>query len=58
MIIGIIVGLLIWFVVPILLENSGQKKRKKKQQRAIAMTCRIIGIVIIAVSVLKHFLPI
>ena len=54
MIFGIVIGLLVWFVVPILFENSG-KKKKKKQQKAVAMTCRIIGINIIVVSVLKHF---
>ncbi|MBQ7495251.1 MAG: hypothetical protein IJT75_05800 [Bacteroidaceae bacterium] len=55
---GIIIGLLIWFVLPIVLDAAQTKKRKKKWKRAIEMTCRIVGIVIIVVAVLKHFLPI
>ena len=54
MVFGIVIGLLVWFVVPLLYENSG-KKKKKKQKAAVGMACRIVGIVLIVVSVLRHF---
>ena len=48
MIISIIIGLCIWFVVPILLEGHIKKKNNKK---AMKMTCKIIGIVVICIGV-------
>ena len=57
MIIGIIIGLLIWFVVPMFFSDRKRRKRKKKKkQQMIELTCKIIGIVIIAFSVIRHFL--
>ena len=50
-IIAIIIGLVIWFVVPILTNDALKKKAYKK---AVAMLCRIIGIAIIAVSVINY----
>ena len=56
MIIGIIIGLLIWFVVPMFFTDGKRRKRKKRKQQMIELTCKIIGIVIIAFSVIRHFL--
>lgn len=53
MIISLILGLCIWLVVPILLDGQIKKKKYKK---AIAMVCRIVGIVIIASAVLNYLL--
>lgn len=50
-IIAIIIGLVIWFVVPILTNDALKKKAHKK---AVAVLCRIIGIAIIAVSVINY----
>lgn len=52
MIIGIIVGLLVWLVVPLLFAE-GKRKRKSRRQRIIEMTCRIVGIVIIAAALVS-----
>ena len=49
MVISIIVGLCIWFVVPILFKGNV----KKKNREALNMLCRIIGIVIIAWAILN-----
>ncbi len=46
-IITIIIGLVVWLVVPILTNEAVKKKSHKK---AIAMLCKIIGIAIIAVA--------
>lgn len=46
---SIIIGLCIWFVVPILLEGHVKGKSNK---RAISMLCRIIGVVIIVWALL------
>jgi len=53
MIISIIIGLCIWFVVPILLEGQIKKKKNKK---ALSMLCRIIGLVIIAYALIHYLL--
>lgn len=52
-IITIIIGLIIWLVVPILTNDSLKKKTHKK---AAALLCRIIGIVIIIISVVNHLI--
>lgn len=51
MILSIIIGLCIWFVVPILLEAMIKKKNGKK---ALRMFCRITGAVIIAWSLFNY----
>lgn len=56
MIIGIIIGLLIWFVVPMFFAEGKRRKRKSKKTQMIELTCKIIGIVIIAYSVISRFL--
>ena len=56
MIIGIIIGLLIWFVVPMFLTDGKRRKRKKRKQQMIELTCKIIGLVIIVFSLVRHFL--
>ncbi len=55
MIITIILALCIWFVLPILLSSviKGSNNR-----RALAMTCRIIGIVIIIWTIAKAIIAI
>lgn len=50
-IVTIIIGLIIWFVVPILTNDVIKKKTLKK---AVAMLCRIVGITIIAVSIINY----
>lgn len=52
-IIPIIIGLVIWLVVPILTNDSVKKKSHKK---AIAMLCRIVGIAIIIISVANYLI--
>lgn len=56
MIIGIIIGLLIWFVVPMFFTDWKRRKRKKRKQQMIELTCKIIGLVIIVFSLVRHFL--
>lgn len=56
MIIGIIIGLLIWFVVPMFFTDGKRRKRKKRNQQMIELTCKIIGLVIIVFSLVRHFL--
>lgn len=56
MIIGIIIGLLIWFVVPMFFTDGKRCKRKKRKQQMIELTCKIIGLVIIVFSLVRHFL--
>lgn len=53
-IVAIIIGLVIWFVIPILTSDILKKKAHKK---AIAMLCRIIGIAIIAMSIINVMFP-
>lgn len=50
-IITIIIGLVIWLVVPTLISDMVKKKSHRK---AIAMLCRIIGIAIIVVCILNY----
>ncbi len=50
-IITIIIGLVVWLVVPILTNDMVKKKSYKK---AIALLCRIIGIAIIVVCILNY----
>lgn len=50
-IITIIIGLVIWLVIPILTNDAIKKKSHKK---AIAMLCRIIGIAIIVVAIVNY----
>lgn len=52
-IVAIIIGLVIWFVIPILTNDAFKKKAHKK---AIAMLCRILGIAIIAMSVINYII--
>ena len=52
MILKIIIGLLIWFVVPMFFTDG--KRRKRKKHRIIAATCKIIGGVIIAYAVIQE----
>lgn len=54
-VITIIIGLIIWFVVPIL---ANDKIRKKSHKKAIAMLCRIVGIAVIVVSVTNYIFSI
>lgn len=56
MIIGIIIGLLIWVVVPMFFTDGKRRKRKKRKQQMIELTCKIIGLVIIVFSLVRHFL--
>ena len=56
MIIGIIIGLLIRFVVPMFFTDGKRRKRKKRKQQMIELTCKIIGLVIIVFSLVRHFL--
>ena len=50
-IVPIIIGLVIWLVVPILTTDVIKKRSQKK---AVAMLCRIVGIAIIAVSIINY----
>lgn len=50
MIILIIIGLIIWLAVPIYLKG----KLKKNKYKAMVMTCKIIGIVIVVYGVLGY----
>jgi len=53
MILSIIIGLCIWFVVPILLEGHIKGKNNKK---ALRMVCKIIGVVIICWTIYNHII--
>lgn len=50
-VIPVIIGLIIWFVIPILTNDAVKKKAHKK---TIAMLCRIIGIAIIVMCVINY----
>lgn len=50
MVLSIIIGLSIWFVIPILLEN---KLKKKKNKAALKMLCKIIGLVIVIAALIN-----
>lgn len=52
MIISIIIGLCIWLALPLLFDG----KLKKNQRRAISMVCKIIGIVIIVLAIIRHLI--
>ena len=49
----IIIGLIIWFVIPILTNDAIKKKAYKK---AFAMLCQIVGIAIIAMSIFNYII--
>ncbi|MCD8297176.1 MAG: hypothetical protein LUC88_06340 [Prevotella sp.] len=51
MIVTVIIGLVVWFVVPILTNDA---LKKKSQKKAAAMLCRIIGMVIIVAALIKY----
>lgn len=53
MILSVIFGLIIWFVLPILLEGLVKKKRYKK---ALIITCKIFGIAIIIMAILNNLI--
>lgn len=55
MIISIIIALLVWFVIPILLEDKIKKKNHKKATKA---TCMILGVVIIVMSIVTKLIGI
>jgi uncharacterized protein YqhQ len=50
MIISVIIGLCIWFVIPILLENNFKKKKNKA---ALRMMCKIVGLVIVIAALIN-----
>lgn len=52
MVLTIIIGLLIWFVVPMFFTDGKRRKRK----RIIAATCKIVGGVIVVFAILKGVL--
>ena len=56
MIISIIIGLIIWFVVPLIFKDKFKGKKNKHKYKALQLTCQIIGIAIIVISVINHFL--
>lgn len=46
---SIVIGLIVWLVLPLLLENIGKKSNHKK---AISLSCKILGIAIIVGAVI------
>lgn len=50
-VVAIIIGLVVWFVVPILTDGTLKKKAHKK---AVSMLCRIVGIAIIVTSIAEY----
>lgn len=50
-IVAIVVGLVIWFVIPILTDD---RIKKKSNRKAVGMLCRIIGIAVIALAALGY----
>lgn len=53
MVLSIIIGLMVWFVLPILFENSVRKKHHKK---ALKMCCKISGIAIVVMAIISDLL--
>ena len=53
MVLSIIIGLMVWFVLPILFENSIRKKHHKK---ALKMFCKICGIAIVVMAIISDLL--
>lgn len=54
MVVGIVIGLIIWLAVPLFFD--GKRGKKKKRSDGVQMICKIIGISIIVVSIIKYFL--
>lgn len=54
MILKIVIGLIIWLVIPLFFESK--LRRKKGRKKAIAMLCKIIGIAIIIWAVIQQLL--
>lgn len=52
-VIAIVIGFVVWLVVPLLINDHVKRKAQKK---AVSMLCRIVGIAIISVAVLKYIL--
>ena len=50
MILSVIIGLCIWFVTPILVENNF---KKKKNNAALRMVCKLIGLVIVIAALIN-----
>ena len=53
MVLSIIIGLMVWFVLPLLFENSIKKKHHKK---ALRMCCKICGIAIVVMAIISDLL--
>lgn len=51
MILSLIIGLSIWFVVPILLDGRIKRKNNKK---ALRLFCKIVGAIIIIWAILNY----
>ena len=56
MVISIIIGLIIWLVVPLLFKDKYKGKKNKYKFKAIQMTCMIIGLAIIVMSIINNLL--
>ncbi len=54
MIITVVIGLIIWFAVPLFFKDK--YKKKKNKYKAIKMICQIVGIAIIIVSVVRYIM--
>jgi len=53
MVFSIIIGLMVWFALPLFLEKS---VKKKHQRRALNMCCKICGIAIIVMAIISGLL--
>lgn len=50
-IISIIIGLIIWLVIPIL---TNDMLKKTAHKRAVAMLCKIVGVAIIFITIINY----
>lgn len=50
-IISIIIGLIIWFVIPIL---TNDMLKRNAHKRAVAMLCKIVGAAIIVITIINY----
>lgn len=53
MIIGILIGLLVWFILPMI---WNQHVRKKRNKDTVSKFCMVVGLFIVIVCSIKYFM--
>jgi hypothetical protein len=53
MVLGVVFGLLVWFALPLFFEEF---LKKKKYIKTLRMCCKICGIAIVVMTIVKYFI--